>query len=69
MTDGNLRQKAEEYLEALRLKGCRRTEQRRLIIEALLESGFNVQSHREKVESVISEPFFVDGSGVVKRRA
>jgi hypothetical protein len=38
-------------------------------IEALQESGFNVQAHREKVESVISEPFFVDGGGVVKRRS
>jgi HEAT repeat protein len=38
-------------------------------IEALQESGFSVQGHREKVEAVISEPFFVDGSGLVKRRA
>jgi len=55
MTDGNLRQKAEEYLEALRLKGCRRTEQRRLIIEALLESEGQHLNARELMDRVQSK--------------
>ena len=35
---------------------------------ALQESGFNVQSHREKVEVALSDPYFLDANGVVKRR-
>jgi HEAT repeat protein len=37
-------------------------------IEALAESGFGVQGFREKVEALAAEPFFVDKSGVLKRR-
>ncbi len=37
-------------------------------IAALHESGFGVQGYREKVESLLSEPYFVDKSGLVKKR-
>lgn len=37
-------------------------------IAALHESGFGVQGYREKVESLIPEPYFVDKAGVVKKR-
>lgn len=37
-------------------------------IEALARSGFGVQGYREKVESLLPEPFFVDKAGVLKRR-
>jgi HEAT repeat protein len=37
-------------------------------IAALYESGFGVQGFREKVESLLTEPYFVDRSGLVKRR-
>jgi HEAT repeat protein len=36
---------------------------------ALQESGFGVQGFREKVEPLLAEPFFLDGKGVVQRRA
>lgn len=51
----DLRQRAEEYLEALRLRGCRRTEQRRLIIESLLESEGKHLNARELMERVQSK--------------
>ncbi len=51
----DLRRRAEEYLEALRLKGCRRTEQRRLIIEALLENQGQHLNARELMERVQSK--------------
>jgi len=51
----DLRQRAEEYLEALRRKGCRRTEQRRLIIETLLESQGQHLNARELMERVQSK--------------
>jgi HEAT repeat protein len=38
-------------------------------IAALAESGFGVQGYREKVEALISDPYFVDKSGVVKKRS
>lgn len=38
-------------------------------LAALNESGFNVQDFREKVESLLVEPYFVDKDGVVQRRA
>lgn len=53
--EGNLRQRAEAYLEALRLRGCRRTEQRRLIIETLLESEGEHLNARELMERVQSK--------------
>ena len=37
-------------------------------IEALAESGFGVQGFREKVEALAPDTFFVDKSGVLKRR-
>ena len=37
-------------------------------VEVLHETGFEVQGHREKVEKRISEPYFVDKAGVVKKR-
>jgi len=37
-------------------------------IEALAGSGFGVQGYREKVESLLPEPFFVDKAGILKRR-
>ena len=37
-------------------------------IEALAHSGFGVQGYREKVESLLPEPFFVDKAGILKRR-
>lgn len=37
-------------------------------IVALWESEFGVQGFREKVEALISDPYFVDKSGVVKKR-
>lgn len=51
----DLRQRAEEYLEALRKRGCRRTEQRRLIIETLLESEGEHLNARELMERVQSK--------------
>ncbi|MCY1079065.1 HEAT repeat domain-containing protein [Archangium lansingense] len=35
---------------------------------ALQESGFGVQGYREKVEAVMNEPYYLDGSGLVQRR-
>lgn len=37
-------------------------------VEAIARSGFGVQGYREKVESLLPEPFFVDKAGVLKRR-
>ena len=37
-------------------------------IEAISRSGFGVQGYREKVESLLPEPFFVDKAGILKRR-
>jgi HEAT repeat protein len=37
-------------------------------IAALHESGFGVQGYRERVESLLPEPYFVDKSGIVKKR-
>jgi HEAT repeat protein len=37
-------------------------------IQTLHDSGFGVQGYREKVEAMLQEPFFVDKSGVVKKR-
>ncbi|MBI3182010.1 MAG: HEAT repeat domain-containing protein [Myxococcales bacterium] len=37
-------------------------------LQALHDAGFGVQGYREKVEAAILEPYFVDKSGVVKRR-
>jgi hypothetical protein len=38
-------------------------------LSALQESGFGVQGFREQVEPLVTEPFFLDGGGVVQRRA
>ncbi|HZH12753.1 MAG TPA: HEAT repeat domain-containing protein [Archangium sp.] len=35
---------------------------------ALQESGFGVQGYREKVEALMNEPYYLDGSGLVQRR-
>jgi len=37
-------------------------------LAALADSGFGVQGYREKVESLLTEPFFIDKAGIVKRR-
>jgi hypothetical protein len=37
-------------------------------LAALADSGFGVQGYREKVESLLGEPFFIDRAGIVKRR-
>lgn len=37
-------------------------------IQALADTGYAVQGHREKVEARLSEPFFIDRSGAVKKR-
>lgn len=37
-------------------------------IAALHESGFGVQGYREKIEALLPEPFFVDKSGLIKKR-
>ena len=37
-------------------------------IEAIARSGFGVQGYREKVESLLPEPFFVDKARILKRR-
>lgn len=37
-------------------------------IAALFESGFGVQGFREKVEALVQDPYFIDKSGVVKKR-
>lgn len=36
---------------------------------ALQESGFSVQGYREQVEASMTEPYFLDGNGLVQRRA
>jgi hypothetical protein len=38
-------------------------------LSALHQSGFGVQGYREKVQAVVTEPFFLDASGHVQRRA
>ena len=37
-------------------------------VAALHEAGFGVQGFREKVEGQLSDPYFVDKAGVVKKR-
>ena len=37
-------------------------------LSALQESGLGVQGYREKVEAVMNEPYYLDGSGLVQRR-
>ncbi len=37
-------------------------------VEALAESGFGVQGFRDRVEALLPEGFFVDKSGILKRR-
>jgi len=37
-------------------------------IAALHDSGFGVQGYREKVESLLTDPYFVDRAGTVKKR-
>jgi hypothetical protein len=37
-------------------------------LAALQESGFSVQGYREQVEGAMTEPFFLDGNGLVQRR-
>lgn len=38
------------------------------VVAALQESEFGVQGFREKVEKLLTEPYFVDRAGVVKKR-
>ncbi len=37
-------------------------------VQALCDTAFTVQGYREKVEARVADPFFVDRSGVVKKR-
>jgi HEAT repeat protein len=37
-------------------------------IAALAESGLGVQGYRPSVEAELSEPYYVDGSGIIKKR-
>jgi len=37
-------------------------------IAALHDSGFGVQGYREKVESLLADPYFIDRAGIVKKR-
>ncbi len=37
-------------------------------IQAVHEGGFGVQGHREKVEAALSDPWFVDKAGQIKKR-
>src|SRR5262249_20307263 len=37
-------------------------------IAALFESGFTVQGFREKVDKRLSDPWYLDGSGALKKR-
>lgn len=37
-------------------------------INAVHESGFGVQGFREKVEAALSDPFYVDKNGLIKKR-
>ncbi len=41
---------------------------RQALAAALADSGFGVQGYREKVEALLLEPYYVDKTGVVKRR-
>ncbi|QRK05798.1 HEAT repeat domain-containing protein [Archangium violaceum] len=38
-------------------------------LSALQESGFGVQGYREKVEPLMTDPYYLDGNGVVQRRS
>jgi HEAT repeat protein len=38
------------------------------VFATLAAAGFGVQGYREKVEALLNEPYFVDKSGVVKKR-
>ncbi|MFL5319262.1 MAG: HEAT repeat domain-containing protein [Myxococcaceae bacterium] len=38
------------------------------LVTALFETGFGVQGYREKVEAIAKDPYFVDKSGVLKKR-
>ncbi len=37
-------------------------------IAALHQSGFGVQGYREKLEALLTDPYFVDKAGQVKKR-
>ncbi len=37
-------------------------------VNAVSEAGFGVQGHREKVEAALSDPWFVDKEGLIKKR-
>ncbi len=41
---------------------------RQSLLAALADGQFGVQGYREKVESLLQEPYFIDKEGVVKRR-
>jgi hypothetical protein len=41
---------------------------RRVLMDALADGSFGVQGYREKVEALLQDPFFVDKSGLLKRR-
>jgi hypothetical protein len=37
-------------------------------VQVLADTGFDVKGYTEKVQAKVAEPFFVDRSGVVKKR-
>ncbi len=37
-------------------------------IAAIADAGFTVQGYREKVEKRLVEPWYIDGSGALKKR-
>jgi HEAT repeat protein len=57
----------EPLLEAL-LTPDQSARVRQALLAALADSEFGVQGYREKVEGLVQEPYFIDKSGVVKRR-
>ena len=36
--------------------------------QAMADSGFSAQSHREKLEQIVTAPFYIDKSGIIKKR-
>jgi HEAT repeat protein len=57
----------EPMLQAL-VEGDQGARVRRVLMDALADGAFGVQGYREKVEALLVDPFFVDKSGVLKRR-
>ena len=41
---------------------------RKELVAALADLGVGVQGFREKVEAIVQDPYFVDKSGLIKKR-